>query len=285
MTDFLSNLLLRNVADASAGPILRPRLPSLFEPLQRMDQAGSPLEESFPPDNPSSTSGIRPADEPGDPPSVIPNQASRRTSPATDPSFDSNAMKRIQTPETTRDTGDQIHAVRPVSSYEDPQRTIFYRDPEDTFARQNLPSHENHSHESHTREKGPRTETNPIRVQAAGENPLPAMLIAQPFETKSSHPKEKGTVMGKVPSVTESFQIRASLKPITSLSAIPADSQPTGREETSSPQTQPPVVEIHIGRVEIRAVPPAPKAKPALQPNTPRLSLDDYLRFRSGEKQ
>lgn len=286
MTDFLSNLLLRNIADPSATTILRPRLPSLFEPLQRTDQVGSPLEEPFPqeplpPDNRSSTEGIRPAGEPNVPPTVIPGQALRRISGATDPSINSKAMKRIQTSETAMDTGDQSHAVRPVSSYQGPQRPMFYRDPEDAFARQKPPSHENHFSSSDESEKGLRTESNLSRVQAVGENPLPAKLTARPFETKTAPLKEKDTIVDKVPSQIEPLQIRASLKPITSSSAIPTDSYPMGRKESTSP----PAVEIHIGRVEVRAVPAAPKAKPASQPNPPRLSLDDYLRSRSGEKQ
>jgi hypothetical protein len=57
------------------------------------------------------------------------------------------------------------------------------------------------------------------------------------------------------------------------------------RRGTPAPQ-QAPTVHVTIGRIEVRAItplsPPAPSAAPA-QPG-PQLSLDDYLKQRSGER-
>lgn len=55
------------------------------------------------------------------------------------------------------------------------------------------------------------------------------------------------------------------------------------REESN--RAEPPVVRIHIGRIDVRAVTPPPSqpaSKPA--PAQPRLTLDDYLRQREGHR-
>jgi hypothetical protein len=48
------------------------------------------------------------------------------------------------------------------------------------------------------------------------------------------------------------------------------------------PQREPDEIQIHIGRIEVVAVPPpvAPPASPKPRPGTP--SLDEYLRRRNG---
>jgi hypothetical protein len=52
----------------------------------------------------------------------------------------------------------------------------------------------------------------------------------------------------------------------------------TSREETA---VQPPTIQVHIGRIEVRATPPSPSPeKPRPQPSL--TSLDDYLRQRNG---
>ena len=55
------------------------------------------------------------------------------------------------------------------------------------------------------------------------------------------------------------------------------------REESN--HAEPPVVRIHIGRIDVRAItppPPQPASKPA--PAQPRLTLDEYLRQREGRR-
>jgi len=65
------------------------------------------------------------------------------------------------------------------------------------------------------------------------------------------------------------------------LLAKAAQSPPPRREPAAAPASPPPV-QITIGRVEVRAVhAPAERARSAA-PAAPRLSLDDYLRRRSG---
>jgi hypothetical protein len=46
-----------------------------------------------------------------------------------------------------------------------------------------------------------------------------------------------------------------------------------------------PVIHVSIGRIDVRAVAPAEKPQPkARPPLAPRLSLDDYLRRRDGDR-
>jgi len=53
--------------------------------------------------------------------------------------------------------------------------------------------------------------------------------------------------------------------------------------ELEQPQERQAVVEIHIGRIEVRAVPPSTPVKGRSQP-TGIMSLEDYLRSQSGDK-
>ena len=50
-------------------------------------------------------------------------------------------------------------------------------------------------------------------------------------------------------------------------------------EQTAPPAAEPPVVHVHVGRIDVRApAPPAPPAESRLR--EPRMSLDDYLEGR-----
>lgn len=60
-----------------------------------------------------------------------------------------------------------------------------------------------------------------------------------------------------------------------SITAAP-DTPPPG------PAAQPPVIRVTIGRIEVRAVAPTERAKPAPQRRRLSLSLDDYLKQRGG---
>jgi hypothetical protein len=66
-------------------------------------------------------------------------------------------------------------------------------------------------------------------------------------------------------------------------SQVPWVEQVEGRRSTQPPPS-PPSVRVIIGRVEVRAVQPSepPKARPSSGPRGPRVTLDDYLKERSG---
>lgn len=88
----------------------------------------------------------------------------------------------------------------------------------------------------------------------------------------------------ETPSVTSAPTDRDRRAPQTVLSGVSI--RPEGglreRHPASFPEAQPPTIRVNIGRIEVRAVTPPP-APPRRQVELPaRLSLDDYLKQRSG---
>ncbi|MFL6257089.1 MAG: hypothetical protein ACJ74T_18940, partial [Pyrinomonadaceae bacterium] len=92
-------------------------------------------------------------------------------------------------------------------------------------------------------------------------------------------------------------QIRPSKQPQTAVTPTGSDSeslpvrgarlngiQATARESATQDATTPPIIEVTIGRIEVRAVPPpAPPPPPQrARQAPPKMSLDDYLRAQSG---
>ena len=69
-------------------------------------------------------------------------------------------------------------------------------------------------------------------------------------------------------------QLRAALRPGPDERPLP----------TAQPPAPPPVVHIHIGRVEVRAAPPPARPAALARPAPPLQTLDDYLRRRNGER-
>jgi hypothetical protein len=65
--------------------------------------------------------------------------------------------------------------------------------------------------------------------------------------------------------------------------AMHRDSSPP-RQPKAAHETPPrPVISVHIGRIELRAIPPAPPAPGRSRPRPAVQSLDDYLRRRNGQ--
>jgi hypothetical protein len=79
--------------------------------------------------------------------------------------------------------------------------------------------------------------------------------------------------------------LKPETKPASVLQPVPAESpawQVRPSEDAQAPVPQQ-VVEIHIGRVEVRAALPSMPPKRTAQKAT--MSLEEYLRKRPGEKQ
>jgi hypothetical protein len=79
-------------------------------------------------------------------------------------------------------------------------------------------------------------------------------------------------------------QLSESLKSVLKVETTKPSGEfrPRGENEQD---TEPPVVQIHIGRIEVRAVMPPP-VQPVMKsaPAQPRMSLEDYLRQREGRR-
>ncbi|HRQ40319.1 MAG TPA: hypothetical protein PLD25_20600 [Chloroflexota bacterium] len=94
------------------------------------------------------------------------------------------------------------------------------------------------------------------------------------------------------PATTPSAAHEQSGRPATSPVAIhpdqikpfaPATGRPTNHQPpVTTPPESAPTVQITIGRIEVRATPPTPTKVEKKRPQTPVLSLDEYLRQRNG---
>jgi hypothetical protein len=84
-----------------------------------------------------------------------------------------------------------------------------------------------------------------------------------------------------------------SAQPMESRSFIAAEythkllsPQITVKPASSSPppivQSEPPVIRVTIGRIDVRAVAPSTPTQRSSKPPTPRLSLTDYLKAQDG---
>jgi hypothetical protein len=106
--------------------------------------------------------------------------------------------------------------------------------------------------------------------------PSPAP-IAEPSAFARREPAaQPPPVIGLRPRIEPASSDRPAIRPAQS-------GKPVGSQQRA---TNGPILRVHIGRIEVRAlVPPAP-APPASQrtPPGPRLSLEDYLRSRDGDR-
>jgi hypothetical protein len=123
-------------------------------------------------------------------------------------------------------------------------------------------------------------------VGLASEKEIPVRALASRVERSDT--EESSVVIRDryVPLVAEHLQ---RVDAPTIFAEVPKPAIPGARKETnrnSSPWTKPPErepdeIQIHIGRIEVTAVPPPP-ARPAAKPTRTTLSLDDYLKRRHG---
>lgn len=79
--------------------------------------------------------------------------------------------------------------------------------------------------------------------------------------------------------------LRPRVSPASSLRSFSAQQAIISTQEKVQPQApKPPTIQVTIGRIEVRAVtmPPPPQAPRSRKKSQPSLSLDDYLKQRSG---
>jgi len=110
-------------------------------------------------------------------------------------------------------------------------------------------------------------------VTSAGGTPQPN--AAAPTLIESAAPASPTTLLIAPIAVPA----RGTRQPDSAAPTMPATT------ELAAEREQAPTIKITIGRVDVRAVMPAPPApRPAPARRDPQLSLDDYLKRRSGEK-
>jgi hypothetical protein len=85
--------------------------------------------------------------------------------------------------------------------------------------------------------------------------------------------KEEETAVAATPIVARAERRREAFAPLLNRET---------RETAITRQSEPPVIRVSIGRVEVRATPPPPvPAAPVPDPPRPAMSLDDYLTRRA----
>ena len=129
----------------------------------------------------------------------------------------------------------------------------------------------------------PEPSRRPAEAESAPPEPGSTGQTSQPRpgvrEAAAIGPTKPGPV-GRMP--------RAEVSPAgtaASLTAPSADGRwaRDGRPSAELARSSRPVVQVTIGRIEVRAVPPVPQPSPAAPvPAGPRVSLEDYLRERGG---
>jgi hypothetical protein len=267
---------------------VRPRLPSIFEPVGRVDVpapvVGPPVEE------------IAPADER---PSRVPAGSADRL------------QKRRETPAAVRvaERRDRVTAPPPVESERRrtqpaPARSPDRRD-EEAEARAAR------ADEPVGRSEPPRRVPIPTTVEA------PAHVVAQPPPAARPEP-EASPAPARAPKVVHTLDPipgadvdRAPARPLVPPRTPPPTAAPVRSDRTTAPAApilpaaalvprpipeprrlrpagpaEPPVVRITIGRIDVRAIPTATpteiKDRPA--PRKPAMSLEDYLARRNGRR-
>lgn len=288
MADFLSHLLMRSTGTQPATAVLQPRLPSLFEPLRGTDEIPvlSPdpaVKENFTPASEPSAMGSQKNGLPSGPSTITPDYRPSSILESDHLSPDPKQMTQNVSKETEQSRGGQIRAVRSLPSLAEPRQMIFAPDVHESFVETKLLTDENHSSTSEETDKALFVESRPAQAQAAEENFPPTEIIKNPVEIHVRPITEDSFVEEEVRSNKPSFSLKTEARPATALQSLPTSSRRARMPELEQPQERKQVVEIHIGRIEVRAVAPSTPVKSRSQP-TGIMSLEDYLRSHSGDK-
>jgi hypothetical protein len=136
----------------------------------------------------------------------------------------------------------------------------------------------------------------PQRIWPARLEVEPAPLPETPPPARAHSPENRGTPVAPVSAASvkddaakeiESRPVTAAPRPVLTpiierIKAGPAHDQ--AQTATAAPNAPAPTITVTIGRVEVRAAPPAASARRVVEKPGPVLSLEDYLRLRSGGK-
>lgn len=117
----------------------------------------------------------------------------------------------------------------------------------------------------------------PPSLRAVSSNLPERTIAAQPVQIRLESPGQLAD-LEQPPGATQMI-----VQPRLSPERRPGYSEPPRPPATTAIQAEAPVIQVTIGRIEIRATPPA-AAPPKPRSVSPRLTLEDYLRQRNGGK-
>ncbi len=266
MNDIFSNLVIRN-ADHPSPEVLQPRLPSLFEPSTSVD--GSPesaldLSLSLSPQPVIRNNVEQPSTLPFDRELTSPGQVSFQEPPA------SNIKDSSQVVQSAKQLAMESYREMTIPKFASSQQmqsssgTIHAASSETSFEEiQN----------DKARSATIMSDVERIPDRAHPNDPHRELVNAG---ERIVHPRAERVTANKVDRWVE---------PSRDVPGRVDKSMDVFQPREESNHTEQPVVRIHIGRIEVRAItppPPQPASKPA--PAQPRLTLDDYLRQREGRR-
>jgi hypothetical protein len=290
MTDFLGNLIRRSAGESAPQSILQPRLPSLFEPLgggtEFPDLALEPVEREHVVPTPRSIFAPIKSELPTFHSSDIVEPTQRKQTVEPTQTHRPAALQRLQNPPALSSEHETTEPAPFFSQPVEPERTIL-PPPERRPVANALPQKEllpSNAPEERVKRRAGESFSN--EAQSVASLPPSIQPGKKPGETAITPPNtgfiENSPARKLVEKVPE--QPKATLAPIVPAITIAMGSSPviTAQSEPAPTQDSQRTVEIHIGRIEVRAAAPAVSSKRAAKRAT--MSLEEYLRSRPGEK-
>jgi hypothetical protein len=268
MTELFSNLALRNEGSPSPA-ILQPRVPSLFEASNNSGglaefQTKQEKSDSYPvsPEPMPGRSVLQPEERSLGEPKAESSQASRIVSNIQ--SVEKPTLGMVMNPVKTSSDKSADRGGQDLASSPRRVRPIDSKDGQSLSEMETL-----------------RVETIMSREERASGRSLPMkndQLARERTSDRILYPNVKSVSHRpeEPPDADPQDQMIKSGRNLPNNLIHP-------REQAS--ESEPPVVQIHIGRIEVRAV-TAPPAQSAVKtaPAQPRMTLDDYLRQREGHR-
>ena len=296
MTDFLANLVDR-VFDRA--PVLQRRRPSLFEPAGA-SAPGPPSDTAFPrieDEYREAPSHVLQPREPSIPAAHF-IQPREKEPPRRDQSRVEDPTRVSRHVDEPSEPAGRFQPSRPTRSEPDPhshRRTASAR-PEESGPRPgdiNRPATVHTILERRVELTAPvslkeETGTRERIVAAPGLLPSPisrSAPLVEPVRHQSRLPAEISPRSNQKPRESESHGILSEADKTALRPALLALARETalrhGNSRNGEPRPAPPPIHVTIGRLEIRATPPATPTR-STRAAGPRLSLDEYLRSRGG---
>ena len=305
MSDFLDALLQRTLSEK---PSIRPRLPAIFEP----DAVGTPPGLEQLQDIPAVMANASLVN------AVAGDEEGGRKQPTANPASQVGGVQPVTAAQRSVEPGTPLQAAAIQAAAIQPGSTTpasiqrveqpYRQSEDDPLQLQSKPSLQAPGSvpqvSSSVQEAQPSSlpaTVAPIPgtlISPADRSALPVNAQLIPAEESRSKLSESGSLPAPQPAARLAHNPEISTAVVVPVGLASPESEKSGLpvpiqvEQTAAPVNIPaspaaPRVTIHIGRIEIRmARQPAPASvrKPALAQRKPVMSLDSYLKQRSGEK-
>lgn len=299
MSDFFSNLLLRSNAPTS-GAVLQPRLPSLFESPAGTGQLSAPVsaavtndvltpETSLSPLEPVRKQEVIPDDKPASEISRQPLEQPRAqavfkgSTVMIDPKKNPGAA---QPPLAQEETLVQSGPTAPLKNQPGTLSALIPTPANQTKHAPVLQRDERMAPHKTTFNAPPAVQINEASgSQKAGHTRQQAERLV--YESQAAQTAAQKQPASNIPQLAAQSTVSASThKAVLRPQTVGAPVHRNGSQPELPAQNET-VVQVHIGRIEVRAVtPPAALPQPAHRsiPEKPKMSLEDYLHQREKKR-